>query len=56
MKVDMEKCLRCGACVGTCYETAIRLYESGIVFYMDVCVQCSSCLLVCPVGAISEGV
>ncbi|MDP6156671.1 MAG: 4Fe-4S binding protein [Candidatus Thermoplasmatota archaeon] len=56
MKVDMELCLRCGACVGTCNDTAIRLYESGIVFHMDICVRCGSCMLVCPVGAISEEV
>ena len=56
MEVDMERCFRCGACVGTCAVEAIRLYSSGIVFDTTRCISCGSCVLVCPVGAISKEV
>ena len=56
MKVDMERCFRCGACVGTCAAEAIRLYASGIVFDNTRCISCGACVLVCPIGAISDEV
>ena len=56
MRVDRDKCFRCGACVGTCPLYAIRLYEGGVVFREKKCTRCGTCVLVCPVGAISEEV
>ncbi|MEM4160587.1 MAG: 4Fe-4S binding protein, partial [Thermoplasmata archaeon] len=54
MKSDKEKCLYCGACVGTCPRNAIYLEETRVVFDEEKCVKCKLCVRVCPVGAISE--
>lgn len=54
MDVDMERCLGCGACVGTCPCGAFKLYTAGPVRDQERCTDCKACVLVCPVGAIDE--
>ena len=53
MECDVELCMHCGACVGTCPHLAIILREL-LVEFNDKCVECMRCALVCPVGAISK--
>jgi len=53
MKVDKNKCLYCGGCVGVCPYDAIELRETAIVFNLEKCVRCSLCMQFCPVGAIT---
>jgi L-aspartate semialdehyde sulfurtransferase ferredoxin len=52
MHVEVERCMHCGACAGTCPENAIYLREVMPVFN-DSCVRCGRCVKLCPVGAIT---
>ncbi|HDN95470.1 MAG: ferredoxin [Thermoplasmata archaeon] len=54
VKVDYDKCLYCGGCVGVCPVNAITLYETRIEI-SDDCINCMTCVKFCPVGAIMEG-
>jgi len=53
--VTEEACSRCGACVATCREGAIRL--SGGAPQVDAarCVDCGKCVEVCPTGTLQAG-
>jgi len=50
-----EGCIRCGACVGSCPEGAMRLKNWGIRIDQKTCIGCGRCILFCPVGSIVEG-
>ncbi|RLI98399.1 MAG: ferredoxin [Candidatus Aenigmatarchaeota archaeon] len=52
IKVDTDKCLRCGGCVGVCPVSALELTEHGIKC-SGRCTSCKSCVNFCPVGALS---
>jgi ferredoxin len=47
----VERCMHCGACVGSCPSNAIYLNEVIPSFNSD-CTKCGRCVKVCPVGAI----
>lgn len=54
IKIDLEKCIGCGACVNTC---PVSIYEMNgdkpkIAKPVSDCVVCHACESVCPVGAI----
>ncbi|MDD1767878.1 MAG: 4Fe-4S binding protein [Methanomassiliicoccales archaeon] len=51
MLVTIEKCMHCGACVGTCPENAIYLNDVLLEFNSD-CTRCGRCVRMCPVGAL----
>ena len=51
MIVDIQKCMHCGACVGSCPQNAIFLNEV-IPEFNDRCNRCGRCVKVCPVGAL----
>ncbi|MFW6141389.1 MAG: 4Fe-4S binding protein [Candidatus Saliniplasma sp.] len=50
-EIEYEKCMRCGACVGTCPVNAIFLKESTLDINDD-CTGCGLCVKVCPVHAL----
>ncbi len=57
IKIDREKCIRCGACIKDCITYSI---ESGKEGYPTVsysgesrCIACQHCFAICPVGAIT---
>jgi len=52
MKVNVDKCMHCGACVGSCPKNAIFLAEV-ILHFGEACTRCGRCVKVCPIGAIS---
>jgi len=52
LQVDIDKCMHCAACVGSCPQNAIFLREVLIEFNDD-CNLCKRCVKTCPVGAIS---
>ena len=52
LEVDIDKCMHCGACVGSCPQNAITLREVLIEFNDD-CTLCKRCIKACPVGAIT---
>lgn len=56
-KLDPEKCIRCGACIGDCPVRVLSCDENGypamsreLIFD---CIRCQHCFAICPVGAIS---
>ncbi len=53
-ELDLEKCMRCGACVGTCPVNAIFLKEHSPEV-SSKCTECGLCVRVCPVGAFRFG-
>ena len=59
-KIDLDKCVKCGRCVISCYDGAHQAMEwdeekRTPLCNEDKCVGCLLCSLVCPVHAISEG-
>jgi len=51
MKVDVDTCLHCGACVGSCPVNAIYLDDTRILFD-EKCTKCGRCRKACPPGAV----
>ncbi len=51
-KIDPDKCVACGSCIGECPVEAI---SAGDVYVIDAdtCIECGSCADVCPNEAIS---
>ena len=54
MRVDRDKCIKCGGCVAVCPVGALELL-SGITCDEKKCIKCRACIKFCPLGAISEG-
>lgn len=52
MIVSIEKCMHCGACVGSCPQNAIFLNEVVLQFN-ERCNKCGRCVRLCPVGALT---
>ncbi|MFC2162509.1 4Fe-4S binding protein [Candidatus Altiarchaeota archaeon] len=55
MRVNRNKCLYCGGCVGVCPQQAMVLKETIIAIDPVKCTQCGICEKFCPAGAISKG-
>ena len=53
MKIDCEKCVKCGSCVKYCPLGAIKLDEDCAVIDQARCVDCGDCIRAetCPVDA-----
>ena len=53
--VEREKCLRCELkpCIGACPAGLYSLDEEGaLLFNYEGCLECGTCRLVCPYGAV----
>ena len=55
MKVNYNRCLHCGGCVGSCPQNAIYLNDYILEFNNDLCNGCGRCIKLCPVAALSRG-
>ena len=55
VRIDIEECIGCGACVPTCPEEAITLDDEALVVHLDEerCEGCLDCIEICPVEAIA---
>jgi len=51
IKVKIDRCGYCGACVGVCPVGAIELAETRLLV-SEACSDCGLCLAACPVGAL----
>lgn len=54
VKINIIKCINCGACVGVCPVNALILTEKGITFDKDKCINCGACIKICPANAVSQ--
>lgn len=51
-KVIKKKCIRCGVCVRSCPEKAIRIDKVSAIIDYNKCIKCYCCHEQCPEGAI----
>jgi len=53
IKVDVEKCIGCGACVNSCPVNIFKIVnEKAKPSNIDKCILCRACERACPAGAI----
>ena len=52
IRVDADKCTKCGICKKYCSFSAIE-YEEGVPVFNSSCVYCGACVKACPVDTIS---
>ena len=50
-----DECISCGACEGTCPNSAISEGDGTYVINPDLCDSCAACVGGCPVDAIVNG-
>jgi len=54
LKIDLETCTGCGACVSVCpFCALVQRDEDGKVEVNEACTVCGACVDVCPVGSLS---
>jgi len=53
-EISMEQCTLCGKCVEVCEYNALAKVGQRILVFNQLCHGCGSCMLQCPVDAISE--
>ncbi len=53
-RLDMALCDVCGKCGEFCRYSAITVIGKKVLTFPGLCHHCGGCMLVCPVGAISE--
>ncbi len=55
LKVDKEKCLKCGICVECCPACILTMGAEGPECNFDRgCMSCGHCVAICPVGALNN--
>lgn len=55
MKVDLDKCVGCEACIdGSCPQDCIKMENSVAIINEEQCTNCGICKDVCPTEAIVE--
>lgn len=55
IKVDLEKCTRCGLCAKVCPSGIIQEREQGPTLIWDkACIRCGHCVAICPQAAMDH--
>jgi NAD-dependent dihydropyrimidine dehydrogenase PreA subunit len=53
IRIDVERCTGCGACVEVCPEGAVYLVDGRVAVDRALCRACEACVAACPVDAIA---
>ena len=51
VKIDQNKCTRCGGCIDLCVPIAISMINDVVTVDNDLCKECGTCIKLCPVNA-----
>lgn len=55
VKVNLDTCIGCGACIGTCPVEALSMNADGkSVCDEAACIDCGACIGVCPTESITQ--
>ena len=54
IKVNQEKCIRCGLCADVCPTNVIIMSNEGPQAIGQTCIACGHCVAVCPHGALDN--
>lgn len=55
VKISLDTCIGCGACVASCPVEALSMNEDGkAVVDEATCIDCGACLATCPTEAITQ--
>lgn len=52
IKINHEKCIRCGLCVKDCPTVCLNIADDKLNFDENRCIECGHCTAVCPTTAI----
>ncbi len=55
IRINLNRCLRCGACAAVCPKDAIQISEFNVEYDRERCNTCLICVKTCPLGAIDQG-
>ena len=53
IRIDLDKCIKCGKCEKICPCSVIKLNEYPEAVYPEKCWHCASCVKECPAKAIT---
>jgi indolepyruvate ferredoxin oxidoreductase alpha subunit len=51
VRIDSEKCTRCGGCIDLCPALAISMINDVVTVDDGLCTGCQICVKVCPMRA-----
>jgi ferredoxin len=51
IKIDKDKCKRCGGCIDLCPVIAISMINDVVIVNNEICTECGTCVKICPMMA-----
>jgi len=57
MRIDEEKCIKCGMCADNCQRKGITVnysHDNFVLTFNENCIQCGDCMSECPAESIYE--
>lgn len=54
VRIDAERCTRCGGCIDLCPAIAISMVHDVVTINDELCTGCGICVKVCPMRAPSK--